>query len=457
MNATLIAEPTLNGMSQYAMAPASDATPIRKRYAIVGLGARARMFTDAIAGEFQENAELMGLCDISPTRLAWHNERLREEHHHAPVATYDAADFETMLVQQRVDTVIVTTMDALHHEYIIRSLKAGCDCIVEKPLTIDAEKARAIQDTVRATGRDLQVTFNMRYQPITTKVRELIASGVIGKPLAVNLNYVLDTRHGADYFRRWHRDKSNSGGLLVHKSTHHFDMVNWLIDSTPSEVFAFGDVKFYGKPAANARGEHYEYERYTGSAQSANDPFALRLDDSEYTRTLYLDAEKESGYVRDKNVFGEGVTSEDTMGVLARYENGVILNYSLIAYAPQEGYELYITGNKGRIEIRMQRPPHVLDENFQSDMEPEGRTTVRVLPMFREPYEVEVPRIEGGHGGGDTLMLRDLFGANEKAPDPFGRHATLRDGLASLAIGVAANASIATGKPVRVRDHFSLD
>jgi predicted dehydrogenase len=173
-------------------------------------------------------------------------------------------------------------------------------------------------------------------------------------------------------------------------------------------------------------------------------------------RTLYLDAEKESGYVRDKNVFGEGITSEDTMGVLARYENGVIFNYSLVAYTPREGYELYLTGDKGRIEIRMQRPPHILGQS-RDGQDPEGTTTVRVLPMFQESYEIECEHVGGGHGGGDTLMMRHLFEESDMAPDPFGRRATLRDGLASLALGVAANQSIATGKPVRVREMMMLD
>jgi predicted dehydrogenase len=432
------------------------APPAKKRYAIVGLGSRARIFTSAIVGESQGKAELVGLCDISPTRIAWHNKRLREEHGHTEVAGYGADEFERMIAEQNVDVVIVTTLDALHHEYIIRAMRAGCDVIVEKPLTIDAEKARAIQDTMRETGRDLRVAFNVRYQPLSTKVRELVASGAIGKPLAVSFNYALDTRHGADYFRRWHRDKANSGGLLVHKSTHHFDLVNWLVGSVPEEVFAFGDLKFYGEAAAKARGESYDYERYTGSTPAADDPFALRLDENDTMRTLYLDAENESGYVRDKNVFGEGVTSEDTMGVLARYENGVILNYSLVAYTPQESYDLYLTGDKGRIEIRMRRPPHVLGKSLDGQ-NPEGITTVRVLPMFQEPYEVESERVGGGHGGGDTLMMRHLFEEGEAAPDPLGRRATLRDGLASLALGVAANQSIATGKPVRVREIMALD
>jgi predicted dehydrogenase len=428
----------------------------KKRYAVVGLGARARMFTDALAGPFRDAGVLVGLCDISPTRIQWHNRRLREMHDHAPVRGYNADEFENMIAEQNVDCAIVTTHDAIHHEYIVRAMRAGCDAIVEKPLTIDAEKAGAIHDAMRETGRDLRVTFNVRYQPLATKVRELIVNGAIGKPLAVNFNYVLDTRHGADYFRRWHRDKANSGGLLVHKSTHHFDLVNWLLDSMPAEVFAFGDLKFYGEAAAKARGENYDYERYTGSTQAARDPFALRLDESEYTRTLYLDAEQESGYVRDKNVFGSGITSEDTMGVLARYENGVILNYSLIAFAPQEGYELYITGDKGRLEVRMQRPPHVLDEHLQRVNDVSEKTSLRLLPMFGEPQEIEIPDAEGGHGGGDPLMLQQIF-TEENARDALHHQAGFRDGLASLALGIAANHSIASGQPVRVRDLFSFE
>lgn len=431
----------------------------KKRYAIVGLGSRARMFTRALAGPFKESAALVGLCDISPTRIEWHNERMAEEFGSEPVPGYSAEDFEKMLAEQKVDCAIVTTQDATHHEYIARAMRAGCDVIVEKPLTIDAEKARLIQDVMRETGRDLRVTFNVRYQPLSTKVRELIAEGVIGKPLAVNYTYTLDTSHGADYFRRWHREKDKSGGLLVHKSTHHFDLANWLIDSEPEEVFAYGDLKFYGNKAAEERGEKYDYDRYSGAEQAANDPFALRIDKDERMHGLYLnpEAEKESGYIRDRNVFGEGVTSEDTLAVLTRYKNGVIMNYSLIAYSPREGYELYITGNKGRIELKMQRPPHVLNQEQQADEDVKSTLSLRVYPMFEEPYDVEVETVEGGHGGGDTLMLEHLFETNNIIPDPLGRRATLRDGLTSLGIGVAANESIATGKPVRVADMISFD
>ena len=51
--------------------------------------------------------------------------------------------------------------------------------------------------------------------------------------MILRTEWLLDTRHGADYFRRWHRNKNNSGGLMVHKATHHFDLVNWWMIPTP--------------------------------------------------------------------------------------------------------------------------------------------------------------------------------------------------------------------------------
>ena len=45
---------------------------------------------------------------------------------------------------------------------------------------------------------------------------------------------------GPGFCRRWHRYKDKSGGLLVHRSTHHFDLMNWWVDSTPVTVAANG-------------------------------------------------------------------------------------------------------------------------------------------------------------------------------------------------------------------------
>ena len=438
-------------------------TDQRKRYALVGTGGRAKMYVDAITGDYAGYSELVGLCDISQVRMDWYNARIEAEHHLAAVPTFRHDEFDRMIAETHPDIVIVTSMDSTHHQYIIRAMELGCDVMTEKPMTIDDQKARAIFTAIDQTKRNLRVTFNYRYAPISTRVRELMMEGVVGRPLHVNFQWVLDTFHGADYFRRWHREKDKSGGLLVHKATHHFDLINWWLQSYPQQVFALGDLMFYGRENAAARGESYTYDRYTGQPEAQRDPFALRLDRHETLRGLYLEGEKDSGYIRDRNVFGDNVSAEDTMSVTARYRNNVLLTYSLIAYSPWEGYRVAITGDKGRLEIELveQVGRQFIageEETFLRDEEAEARfggKHIRVYPMFGHPYEVDIPEGKGGHGGGDEVMLEQIFSPNPPA-DPYDRTASHIDGAASILMGIAANHSIATGKLIEVDNLLRL-
>src|SRR6185436_3611332 len=114
------------------------------------------------------------------------------------------------------------------------------------------------------------------------------------------------------------------------------------IDSYPKTVYAMGELKFYGKKNADARGEKYAYERYTGKSDPKKDPFAIDMTKDSDLRGLYLDAEKETGYVRDRNVFNDDITIEDTMAVTVKYRSGAIMSYSLIAYCPWEGLRVSV-------------------------------------------------------------------------------------------------------------------
>lgn len=252
-----------------------------RRAAVVGLGARARMFTEALTGPFAERVDLVGFCDPNTHRMAVHNSWIAADHpDRPPVPAYGAEEFEEMLRRERVDLVVVCTVDRSHDHYIVRALEAGCDVVTEKPMTTDAERARRILDARRRTGREVRVSFNYRYNPVHSAVRELIASGEIGEVGSVHFEWLLDLRHGADYFRRWHRDKADSGGLLVHKSTHHFDLVNWWLGTRPDTVFAQGGLFFYGDEAGRRRGLARDYTRAHGSPAAESDPFALHLKDS---------------------------------------------------------------------------------------------------------------------------------------------------------------------------------
>ncbi|WP_373229062.1 Gfo/Idh/MocA family protein [Cohnella sp.] len=422
----------------------------KKKYVLVGSGGRAEFFYSAIATSYQETSELLAFCDTNQTRMNFSNRRLVNKYGYHEVHTYKAEQFEEMIKQQKPDAVIVTSVDRTHHTYIIRALEQGCDVITEKPMTVDESKCQDILDAVKRTGRNVRVTFNYRYAPHHTKARELIEDGTIGKITSVHFEWLLNTQHGADYFRRWHRDKRNSGGLLVHKSTHHFDLVNFWIGSEPDTVFAFGDLLFYGKENAEQRGVTKFYDRATGNPNAEDDHFALHMDKNENLKGLYLDAEHEDGYRRDQSVFGDGINIEDTMGVMVKYKNNAIMTYSLNAYLPWEGYRIAFNGTKGRIEMTVVEQSYVNSGGEKSQEGALKGKTITVFPMFAAPYEVMVEEGIGGHGGGDPVLLNDIFGTPKE--DRYNRAANHIDGARSILTGIAANRSIRTGQAVRVDD-----
>lgn len=423
---------------------------MKKKYVQVGTGGRARFFYESIAHEYRETSELVGFCDVSQVRMNYANKIISEKYGHPIVPTYFYTDFDRMLDEQKPDFVIVTSVDRTHHDYIIRAMEKGYDVISEKPMTIDENKVKAILEAQERTGHSLRVTFNYRYAPHNSKIRELIQAGTIGEVTSVHFEWLLNTKHGADYFRRWHRNKLNSGGLLVHKSTHHFDLVNFWLGTTPKQVFAYGDLRFYGLVNAEKRGVNQFYYRAHGSEAAKNDPFAIDLESSEELRELYLNAETDSGYLRDRSVFSDDISIEDTMGAIVKYKSGAILTYSLVAYQPWEGFNVVFNGTKGRIEMKIVEQSYI---NAGGDKALEGalqEQSIKVFPMFDAPYEVEIDEGSGGHGGGDPVLLNDIFGV--PVEDPLNRAAGHIEGAMSVLTGIAANKSIASGMPVNIHD-----
>jgi predicted dehydrogenase len=431
----------------------------RKRYAIVGLGNRSVMYTKAILDTYKDHAELVGYCDVNQVRMDYWNRHYAETLKTAPVPTWKSENFERMLTETKAETVIVTTTDGAHHTYICRALRAGCDVICEKPLTVDAEKCQEVLDTVKSTGKKLTTTFNCRYLPHAMKVKELVMQGVIGDITSVHLEWLLDTVHGADYFRRWHREKDKSGGLMIHKASHHFDLVNWFLASQPQTVFGMGRLVYYGRENATKRGigKAYEYARSTGHAP-ADDPFALHMDQDPHTKGLYLDAEKEDGYLRDRNVFGDGISIEDDMAVMVRYRSGATMSYHLTAYSPWEGFRLMLNGTKGRIEYNDLEAAHHagkakdVAQPVIAGCKPyeAPNTEIIVRPTWCKPMAVEVSSEDGSHGGSDARLTRDLFMGVRS--DPLGSAANHIDGAWSILTGIAANLSFASGKPINTAD-----
>ncbi len=420
--------------ASFSAASNLSANQSKLRMAIVGTGSRGS-FTwgrEVVAG-YSDVVEIVGLCDHNGKRVEAAKKLIGTS---APTFT----DFDRMIRETRPDTVTVTTVDSTHARYIIRAMELGCDVMSEKPLCTDEEQARAILDAQKKTGKRITVTFNARHGLKDKKVKELLMQKAVGDLISVDFHEYLDTSHGADYFRRWHRLKENSGTLLVHKASHHFDLANWWLNSTPVSVTASGELKFYGRNNSY-RGSHCRACSHKQQCQ-----FYWDVTKSQRYVQLYVECESEDGYMRDGCVWREDINIYDTMSVMVKYENGVQLTYTANSYLPYEGQAISFNGTKGRIDYN-----DFSGGGFKSD-------ELRLTRSFGKSEVITDfgPKREGGHGGSDT-SLHDLIFRGSPKDDPLGLRAGLRAGALASLIGIAAYRSIERGgQTVKINDLVKL-
>ena len=425
-----------------------ETTSPRKRYALVGVGGRSSLYRNAILKTYAEHCQFVGFCDVNEGRLKLAQKKARELGG-AEVPIFDAKDFDKMVRETKPEIVIVTTKDSMHDVYIIRAMELGCDVMTEKPMTMNEDKCKAILEAQERTGRKIIVTFNYRYSPPRTQVKDLLMSGVIGEVLSVDFHWMLDTFHGADYFRRWHSHKENSGGLMVHKATHHFDLVNWWLSASPVTVQATGKRDFYTPQMAKRLGLQSHHERCHTCPETSQCTFFLNMAKNRELKELYLDQEQYDGYFRDRCVFRPDIDIEDTMNVVVKYDTGATLSYSLNAFNAWEGYSVCFNGTKGRLEHVTQEKVSVNGDGSVPGAIKDDGTYIRIYPMRAPAYSVPIREGKGSHGGGDDVMLADLF-LPKKPVDKYLRASDQRGGAASILTGIAANHSFRTGETITI-------
>jgi predicted dehydrogenase len=414
-------------MAAFLTTPQPVSAAGRRRYAMAGTGVRGiGMWGRPIAGKYQDVVEFVGLCDVNPLRA-----QVAQRAIGVSCPTYTRLD--EMLEKARPDVLMVTTVDAFHSDCIVKALERGVDVITEKPMVIDETQCQAVLEAEKRAGRPIVVTFNYRYAPKHQKIKELLQAGEIGTVTSVDFSWYLDTRHGADYFRRWHRLREKSGSLWVHKSTHHFDLINWWLDADPVEVSALASIRNYGKAGP------FRSTNCRPCTHKSKCSYYWDITASKNMVDLYVNCESADGYLRDGCVFREDVSSPDTMNAVVKYSNGVNMSYSVNTYMPIEGYRLAFNGTKGRLEVRdYERQP----------WDPGEETEMYLIRNFGTREKVQLPAAEGGHGGGDD-RLRDLIFRKVEVPEHL-RLPGSRAGAMSCLTGIAARKSADEGRPVSI-------
>ena len=281
---------------------------------------------------YADHDEFVGLCDINPKRAEPAKTALG-------VTCPTFADFDKMCDEVKPELLTVTTVDHFHADYIVRALDRGIDMITEKPMVTDEAQVRQVLEAEARNKRKIVVGFNYRFAP-TQEDRGNHPSGEIGNVTGVDFHWYLDTTHGADYFRRWHRLREN-GSLWVHKATHHFDLINWWLDADPVEVQANGELSHYGakgpfhntncRPCPDKGECKFYWDMTKGRGMQ-----------------LYTGAGSVDGYLRDGCEFKNEIDIWDTMSASIRYSNNALMSVLAEHVHADRGDHLAFNGTKGR-------------------------------------------------------------------------------------------------------------
>ncbi|GAB2597575.1 Gfo/Idh/MocA family oxidoreductase [Pseudactinotalea suaedae] len=451
-------------MSETPAPPSRGATGARRRYALIGASNRgvasfARPLIGAAGGvdgahgygasddDFSAVGELVAVLDVDRARAEAFVATLVPEGY-PPVAVYEPEALEEMLREMRPDAVIVASPDHTHGSYILAALEAGVDVISEKPMVATAAEAATVVAAEAASTATVHVTHNFRYPARHRRIKQMLAEGAIGRPLHVDLAYYVDTRHGASYFLRWNRERAASGGLTIHKSTHHLDLIAWWLGAEPTRVYAVGGRDYYGP-----RSPHRPAGVGTAAEVRERDPYhRAQLGSGTFpeatgrARTGLFDLPYEVQYPasREMTLYDDEIDIEDHVASLISYAGGATAAYAVQFSAPWEGYRLTITGTHGSIEAFVGRTPE------QEQLPGSGELVLR--PLFEAPRPIEVPVATGGHDGADPLMRRDLFVGPDEESTAMGLMADARQGALAVATGEAIWRSAQEGRAIEISE-----
>ena len=328
-----------------------------------------------------DGAELVAIADPDAGSREWaakEAERLGQT-----VAIFEAT--ETMLVEAKPDAVIIASPNFTHFEVVKPVMEAGCAVLLEKPMCTTLEDALTLERAVRDYEPLFWVGLEYRFMPPATRFTERVHSGEAGPIKMLSIR-----EHRFPFLPKvgdWNRFNRNTGGTLVEKCCHFFDLMRHILQDEPVRVFASGgqDVN------------HLD-ERYDGEAPDIIDNAFVIVDFASGARA-----------VLDLCMFAEG--SED-----------------------QE--EISAVGPIGKLEVKLPSANVIWS--------PRDRAGPQIEPVATPPEALAA----GDHHGATYYQMRHFHAALTSGSAP---QITARDGYRSVVMGAAAQESIATGMPVPIR------
>ncbi|MCQ2771476.1 MAG: Gfo/Idh/MocA family oxidoreductase [Clostridia bacterium] len=398
--------------------------------AILGCGGRGADTYGNLVNNQPDKFKIVCLCDINKKRL-----EMTAKHFGISIDTCYTDEVE-FFKEKRADLLFVTTQDKDHFRHATRGLELGYHLLLEKPITDNIEECYSLLNTQKKYGGKVVVCHVLRYAPAFKKVAELIDDGKIGKLVCIeSIEQVLYWHMAHSYVRGNWRNREESSPMIIAKSCHDLDLLQFFAKSKCESISSIGDLTFFkpeNAPEGSAKRcldcKYVETCPYSAKKiyvdrfnKGQTWPASLATLTRPLTAEVIYDSLKESQYGRcvfhcDNNV----VDHEET---IMTFENGIKASFTMTGFTAHGGRIMTFHGTYGDIILN------------------EDNGTVTLREFAKDPIVWEASQLVtagGGHGGGDQGLIDSLYDA---ILDDGESNTSLANSIESHLMGIAAEES----------------
>ena len=357
------------------------------RYGIVGVGLMGREHIRILS--LIPNAEVTAFYDPDETSRTRASDLI-------PFAeAYD--NFDKFCKRDDIDALIISSPNHTHAEMLPKLIQNNQHILIEKPLATSIKDAKMISNLLHNYPGVVWTGMEYRYAPPVSHAINESHLGTIGQ---IHMVSIREHRHPfLPKVGDWNRFNRNTGGTLVEKCCHFFDLMRYILSSDPVSVFASGSI-----------GLNHKNERYDNETPDILDNAFVVVD------------------------FASGARA--------------MLDLCMFAEQSTEQTEIQIVGEAGKIECR--QPSSTVTIGLREDSWPDWTLGDYRNPSRIKTIDVPIPSdIASGHGGATYYEHLDFMKSiiNNHPPQ-----VTVNDGLWSVAMGLAAERSVQEKRVVEIEE-----
>jgi len=374
-------------------------------FIVLGAGARGNRYS-SYADTNPEKMEIVGVAEpIESRRVKFKKQyAIREEN--------AVKDWRELLERPKMaDAVIISTQDQMHYEPAMMAIEKGYHILLEKPMATTPEECLKIAQAAEEKGVYVVICHVLRYAPFYCAIKQLLDEGKIGKIININHTEGVGNVHQSHSFVRgnWHVE-SQSSPMLLAKSCHDLDLLQWLTGKSFKRIQSFGNLTHFrasdkpqGAPKRciegcphgdtcvyNAIKLYYEDKRNAWFRNAAvPDSWSDIATDAEVEKALWETPYGCCVYDSDNDVV-------DHQTVNIEFENDILVTFTMSAFN-EGGRKISIMGTAGEI----------------SGVAGTGKITIytfadKKTEIVKAHDILEDETILGGHGGGDARIIKAL-------------------------------------------------